>query len=90
LHQAEVQHDKEEKLVALEQAILQLNQKQRLCVELFYLKLMSYEDISAKTGYSINEVKSYLQNGKRNLKQVLAQQGISLGLILFLWIQQHA
>jgi len=90
LHQAEVQHEKEEKLLALEQAIIQLNQKQRLCVELFYLKLMSYEEISAKTGYSINEVKSYLQNGKRNLKQVLAQQGISLGLILFLWIQQHA
>ncbi len=45
-----------------------LKEKQRLCVELFYLKNRSYQEISTETGLQLNEVKSYIQNGKRNLK----------------------
>ena len=45
-----------------------LKDEQRVCVELFYLKDMSYQQIAEQTGYSMNEVKSYIQNGKRNLK----------------------
>jgi DNA-directed RNA polymerase specialized sigma24 family protein len=32
---------------------------------------MSYTEIVAITGYSANEVKSYIQNGKRNLKTLI-------------------
>jgi len=39
-----------------------------MCIELFYLKDCSYNEISAITGYSMKEVKSNIQNGKRNLK----------------------
>jgi len=55
-------------LDALQEGLPRLNEKQRTCVELFYLKSRSYEEISAETKFSLNEVKSYIQNGKRNLK----------------------
>lgn len=45
-----------------------LKAEQRISIELFYLKNKSYQDISSETGWEINEVKSYIQNGKRNLK----------------------
>ena len=52
----------------LEQAIRDLNREQRTCIEFFYLKKMTYAEITVSTGYTMQEVKSYLQNGKRNLK----------------------
>jgi RNA polymerase sigma-70 factor (ECF subfamily) len=55
----------------LEEALEELNEEQRQCVILFYLKKNSYQQISEKTGYSLMQVKSYIQNGKRNLKILL-------------------
>lgn len=55
----------------LEKAIGQLNEAQRRCIELFYLEERSYHEVSETTGYSMNEVKSHLQNGRRNLKIIL-------------------
>ncbi|MFI5153576.1 MAG: RNA polymerase sigma factor [Chitinophagales bacterium] len=49
-------------------ALDQLNQEQKLCVTLFYLKKKSYQEIAQDTGFSLMQVKSYIQNGKRNLK----------------------
>ena len=79
-------HEKEEKLQVLEQSIFELKNKQRECIELFFLKQKSYQEISTLTGYTENEVKSYIQNGKRNLKILLEQKGITMGLALLLWI----
>jgi RNA polymerase sigma-70 factor (ECF subfamily) len=45
---------------------LALEQKQ--CVQLFYLQQKCYKEITATTGYDLKKVKSYIQNGKRNLK----------------------
>ena len=59
---------KEEKLVLMEKAIQALNDEQRTCVQLFFLEEMSYQEVSLKTGYSLLQVKSYIQNGKRNLR----------------------
>lgn len=55
----------EEKLM---HAIVQLKEGQRTCIELFYLQKRSYVEIAGITGYEINKVKSYIQNGKRNLE----------------------
>jgi RNA polymerase sigma factor (sigma-70 family) len=55
----------------LEEALNELNEEQRQCVILFYLKKNSYQQITEKTGYSLMQVKSYIQNGKRNLKILL-------------------
>ena len=61
-------HEKEKQIVIMEQAIGLLNIEQKQCIELFYLKNKSYNEIIEITGYSNNEVKSHIQNGKRNLK----------------------
>ena len=63
-----VQADKEKEYDNLEKAINGLNEEQKKCIELFYLKEKSYQEISNINGYTLNEVKSYVQNGKRNLK----------------------
>ena len=57
----------------LEQAVAGLNEAQRVCVSLFYLKKLTYATIAAQTGFTTNEVKSHIQNGRRNLKIKLTQ-----------------
>ena len=86
LNHDDYKQEKEEKLQILEQSIIELKDKQRECIELFFLKQKSYQEISKQTGYTENEVKSYIQNGKRNLKILLEQKGITMGLALLLWI----
>ena len=60
--------DKEKQLTLMESAIKELKEGQKICIELFYLQERSYEEVAKTTGYSMKEVKSYIQNGKRNLK----------------------
>lgn len=59
---------KELRFTYLEQALQSLNEAQRRCVEMFYLQKKTYQRISEETGYSLSEVKSHIQNGKRNLR----------------------
>lgn len=54
-------------------AIQSLNEQQQQCIRLFYFEKQSYEEIEKQTGYTYNEVKSFLQNGKRNLKIQLSK-----------------
>ncbi len=59
----------------LMQASLQeLNEEQQQCVTLFYLQKKSYHEVSQTTGYSMLQVKSYIQNGKRNLKLLIQKK----------------
>ncbi len=60
--------EKEYHLVSMEQALLMLNSEQQVCIKLFYLQKQTYHQISDSTGFSIRQVKSHIQNGKRNLK----------------------
>lgn len=66
--------DKEHTLILLEQAVAELNPPQKTCVTLFYLEKKSYQEIVDSTGFSLLQVKSYIQNGKRNLKLSVAQK----------------
>ena len=59
-------------LTNLEQAMTKLSDEQRTCLELFYLQEKCYNEVASITKYSLNEVKSYIQNGKRNLKNYLS------------------
>ncbi len=52
----------------LEAGIAELNYEQKTCVTLFYLQKKSYQEITETTGFSLLQVKSNIQNGKRNLK----------------------
>jgi len=54
-------------------AIDALKEEQRMCIRLFYFERMSYEEIQNTTGYSYKQVKSHLQNAKRNLEMKLTQ-----------------
>ena len=57
----------------------QLADKQRNVIELFYLQGKCYNEISAATGIEWNSVRSYIQNGRRNLKICMeAQQKMKL------------
>jgi RNA polymerase sigma factor (sigma-70 family) len=67
LHPVE-EEDGEADLARLERCIETLAGEQKACVKLFYLEEMCYKDIAAKTGFDAGKVKSYIQNGKRNLK----------------------
>lgn len=58
-------------LTKMEQALSQLNMEQQQCVTLFYLYKKSYQEIVADTSFSLLQVKSHIQNGKRNLKIML-------------------
>lgn len=61
-------NEKEKQIVIMEKAMELLNIEQKKCIDLFYLKNKSYIEIVDITGYTANEVKSHIQNGKRNLK----------------------
>ena len=41
---------------------------QRVCLNLLYGEGLSYKEIVGKTGFSLKEVKTHLQNGRRNFK----------------------
>lgn len=65
-----LQEEQERELVLqhLKTGMFDLKMEQKECIELFYLKEKSYQQIVDETGYTMNEVKSHIQNGKRNLK----------------------
>ncbi|KUG05900.1 RNA polymerase sigma factor [Solirubrum puertoriconensis] len=62
----------EEHLQQLEVAMARLPPEQQRCLDLFYRQQQSYQEIADLTGYDLKQVKSHLQNGKRNLKLYLA------------------
>jgi RNA polymerase sigma-70 factor (ECF subfamily) len=65
---------KEQTLNLLEKSITILNEEQKQCITLFYLQKKSYLEITTTTGYTLMQVKSHIQNGKRNLKIMLEKQ----------------
>jgi RNA polymerase sigma-70 factor (ECF subfamily) len=66
LHEASLQH--------LEQAITRLNHEQHLCIRLFHLEGLSYQQVADRTGFTVETVRSHLQNGRRNLRIILQRQ----------------
>ncbi|MBV7531493.1 sigma-70 family RNA polymerase sigma factor [Chitinophaga sp. sic0106] len=69
-----VHQEKDIMLEHMEQAMVLLNADQRICLELFYLHKKSYQQIADETGFNLMQVKSHIQNGKRNLKIILEKQ----------------
>ncbi|MHA4893591.1 RNA polymerase sigma factor [Pedobacter sp. PWIIR3] len=59
---------KEQKLSVMEKCMEKLPEEQRVTVDLFYLQEKCYKEVADMTGYDMLKVKSYIQNGKRNLK----------------------
>lgn len=58
----------EDKENALNECMEKLPEPQRISVEKFFYENKSYADIVDETSFNLKSVKSYIQNGKRNLK----------------------
>ena len=71
----DAENDLEENLERLEECIKRLVDGQQECVRLFYLDEKCYKEITMITGLDLNQVKSFIQNGKRNLKICMEQNG---------------
>ena len=65
----------EENLEKLEECISKLVEGQQECVRLFFLDEKCYKEIAVITGFDLNQVKSFIQNGKRNLKICMEENG---------------
>lgn len=63
-----------EEVEALRRCMKKLPEQQRICITHFFMDEMSYADIVDATGYVLKQVKSYIQNGKRNLKVCIDKQ----------------
>jgi RNA polymerase sigma-70 factor (ECF subfamily) len=63
LHEATLQQ--------LEHAIGQLNDDQQRCIRLFHLERNNYQQVSEQLGISVEQVRSHLQNGRRNLRHMI-------------------
>ena len=60
--------EKEKDIDRLKLELQNLKEDQRICIASFYLEKKSYNQIAALTGFTVKQVKSHIQNGKRNLK----------------------
>lgn len=64
----DIDDTKEQQLTVMEKCMETLPDEQRISVDLFYLQEKCYKEVAEITGYEMLKVKSYIQNGKRNLK----------------------
>ena len=76
--------EKEMQLQELEKALENLNKEQKKCVKLFYIKEKSYQEVVDETGFEMKKVKSYIQNGKRNLMIQLSKNKSAIIVLLTL------
>ena len=66
--------EEKESAQAILKAIRKLSARQRRCFSLFYIHGKSYREIAALTGYALSEVRSYIQNGRRNFRRLMKNQ----------------
>ena len=66
--------EKDKTLDLMNDSLNELSHEQKQCVTLFYLDKKSYQQIAEQTGYTSMQVKSYIQNGKRNLRSILEKK----------------
>lgn len=64
----DIDHTRETQLSIMEKCMETLPEEQKISVDLFYLQEKCYKEVADLTGYDLLKVKSYIQNGKRNLK----------------------
>jgi RNA polymerase sigma factor (sigma-70 family) len=68
--------EKEANFVQLEKCMEQLSGEQKQMIRLFYLEEKSYHEITRMTGQEWNQVRSLIQNGRRNLKLCIEKNSL--------------
>lgn len=66
--------EKDNLLERMTAALEELNKEQKQCVTLFYLEKQSYQEIAQATHLTLMQVKSHIQNGKRNLRRLMEKK----------------
>lgn len=69
---------KEDQLSALQLCFDELSKEQKLSIELFYLQNKCYKEIASITQMPENKIKSFIQNGRRNLKICMDNKSIEI------------
>ena len=69
--------ESEDREKSLRECVESLPEKQRISVRYFFLDELSYKEVEERTGFSSKMVKSFIQNGKRNLKLCLERKGVT-------------
>ena len=67
--------EKERQLDKLAVCMQKLNAEQQQTVQLFYIENKCYKEITDITGFDWNKVRSLVQNGRRNLKICMENNG---------------
>jgi len=68
--------EKEENFVKLEYCLGTLTDEQQQAIRLFYLESKCYNEIVEITGQEWNQVRSFIQNGRRNLKNCMERDNV--------------
>ena len=55
----------------LRDCLQELNEQQKQCIELFYLQGHSYKEVAEMCDEKVGTVRSYIQNGRRNLRNCM-------------------
>ena len=71
--------EKEENLKKLENCLSTLPEDQRKAIQLFYFEGKCYDEIVEMTGHNWNQVRSFIQNGRRNLKNCMEKNESEVG-----------
>ena len=69
--------ESEDREKSLRECVESLPEQQRISVRYFFLDELSYKEVEERTGFSSKMVKSFIQNGKRNLKLCLERKGVT-------------
>jgi len=59
---------------ALKKCLENLKQEQQKCIQLFYYEKKSYREIAEELQLEEKKIKSFIQNGKRNLKICIEEE----------------
>ena len=73
----EIRKKSENREESLRECVESLPEKQRISVKYFFFDELSYKEVEERTGFSLKMVKSFIQNGKRNLKLCLERKGVT-------------
>ncbi len=68
LHPIDEAHEEDEREHHLARCLAQLTAEQKQCIDLFYYQDKSYKEIAALKKEEVGRIRSYIQNGRRNLK----------------------
>lgn len=68
--------EKEAQLGGMTRCMEQLPAEQKQAIQLFYLEGKCYKEIAEITGTEVNKVRSFIQNGRRNLKICMEKQAL--------------